>query len=148
MGALTPWAVGMGIAALVGIIGGVVGWFVLRGERPVGQWVEVVMEPTEPGAQDVVGFASIDVHTGKVKTVYCANCAPMLRRWASWPIRRWSRGACSRCVVCAMRLGEITLAGQDRGNGDKAGGLSVVPPAPTPGRTAGLKSTPKRVKLC
>lgn len=126
MDALTPWAVGIGIAVFVGVIGGVIGWFVLRGERPRGQWVEVVMEPIEPGAQDVVGFVSIDVHIGQVKTVYCANCAPALHRWRSWPIRRWSRGACSRCIECAMRLNEIALAKPSRGNGDKAGGLSVA----------------------
>lgn len=121
---------------------------IARGDRPVGQWIEVVMEPTEPGAQDVVGFVAIEGGRPSASTVYCANCAPALRRWTSWPVRRWSRGACSRCIVCAMRLGEITLAGQDRGNGDKAGGLSVAPPAPKPGRTAGLKSTPERVKIC
>lgn len=99
--------------------------FVERGERPRGEWAVVAREPGEPGAQDVVGWVAVD-NRNRTGLVYCVNCATMTHRWASWPIRRWSHGANTRCVECAMFLHDVTAAKASRGSGDKVGGLSVA----------------------
>lgn len=126
----TPLWVALGVLSIpVGVVGFVrLMMRMERGPKPRGEWAVVAREPTGPCAQDVVGWVAVDSR-GRTGLVYCVNCAPMLHRWESWPIRRWSSGADSRCVECAMHLHRVALAKPSRGNGDKAGGLSVPPTA-------------------